>query len=108
MCGYRTLMAFYIRKGKIMKTKIKALFLAGLYLAWVSVSVSMYCLSSPLRKTPVLMKLRKLKICPLHGGIFKNQKGSNAVHWVDGKGMSPIKKSHLKVALLQVRITRSI
>nr|MCB7500130.1 hypothetical protein [Enterobacter roggenkampii] len=42
------------------------------------------------------------------GAFFKNQKGSNAVHWVMESCMSPIKKSHLKVALLQVRITRSI
>jgi hypothetical protein len=93
-----------------MKTNIKALFLlrTWLYLAWVSVSVSMYCLSSPLRKTPVLMKLRKLKNARYTGAFFKNQKGVMLFTGLMESCMSPIKKSHLKVALLQVRITRSI
>jgi hypothetical protein len=53
-------------------------------------------------------EIKEVKIMPATGAFLKTKKGVMLFTGLMESCMSPIKKSHLKVALLQVRITRSI
>ncbi|MDU3349693.1 MAG: DM13 domain-containing protein [Clostridium sp.] len=79
---------FTYAKENIMKTNIKALFFAShLALFGVGFGVGIYVLPIlTAEKNSSADEIKEVKNNARYtGAFFKNQKGSNAVHWVDGK-----------------------
>jgi hypothetical protein len=94
-----------------MKTNIKALFFAShLALFGVGFGVGIYVLPIlTAEKNSSADEIKEVKNNARYTGAFlKTKKGVMLFTGLMESCMSPIKKSHLKVALLQVRITRSI